>query len=339
MEPEIPAAIASSLEGLNHSVQVLWHGGEPLVTGINRFCDLLAPFEKLRSQTLVRHSLQTNATLITDEWCRIFKEYNFHVGVSIDGPAPQNANRIKWNGDATYDNVLKGVEKLKKHSIRFVVISVVSSANFDEPQAFYDFFRRLGCSGLAINVAEQEGLNRFGHIVEEQRVRDFWQGLFEAWLEHPDLRVREFDGVIGWLRVTAGSPVEIAPRYSDMWPTVSTSGDVVVLSPELMASNPDEYPRFIIGNVLEESFSTLVERSRSAWYVKEFFDGVSVCRQECPYFSYCGGGQGSNKYYETGSFKATETRHCRNHRQALVDAVLGQLEAQAQIQKGDATNV
>ena len=206
------------------------------------------------------------------------------------------------------------------------MIAVVNVSNVTGPQTFYDFFRKLGCRSLAINIEEREGLHRTGQVVEEKPVRHFWDGLFRAWLEKPDLRIREFDQVIGWLRSASNPDLPSVSRQSDLWPTISTSGDVVVVSPELIAAEPDERKRFIVGNVLSEPLTEIVGKALDTWYVKEFLEGVSLCHQQCPYFSYCGGGQGSNKYFETGSFKTTETHYCRNARQAPVDAILAQFE-------------
>jgi uncharacterized protein len=326
MDPTISLSVANSLKNLEHKVQILWHGGEPLATGLDKFYHLLLPFEGLRSQGLLSHSIQTNTTLVTGKWCQLLKEFNFHVGVSIDGNFQQSKNRTYWNGKSSYMDVIRGIQHLKDADIPFGVIAVVSTSNVDDPETFYNFFHELGCKSLSVNIEEQEGLNRENQIVEEEQVRKFWSRLFCAWLKRPDLSVREFDRVIGWLRIKSGAKVETKLRQSDLWPTISTKGNVVVVSPELMAAYPQEASQFIVGNVLEDQLPDIVNRSWNVWYVEQFRQGVALCHKQCPYFTYCGGGQASNKYYETGSLDVTETRHCRNTRQILVDAVLGELE-------------
>ena len=83
--------------------------------------------------------------------------------------------------------------------------------------------------------------------------------------------------------------------------------------------------QFVVGNVLETPLHEIVSAAKDANYVRDFFAGLRQCRSTCSYYSYCGGGQASNKYCELGRLDATETAHCRNTKQAVVDAVLEQL--------------
>ncbi|MFF7994752.1 radical SAM protein [Kitasatospora xanthocidica] len=75
-------------------VEVVWHAGEPLAIGRTRLAELLDPFEPLRQAGLVEHSVQTNAVMITPAWCEFLAEYGFRVGVSVDGPAALNRQRV-----------------------------------------------------------------------------------------------------------------------------------------------------------------------------------------------------------------------------------------------------
>jgi uncharacterized protein len=75
-------------------LELVWHGGEPLAVGPTQFEGLLQPFAALQDAGLVQHVIQTNATLITDEWCELFLEHDVEVGVSLDGPSIRNHNRV-----------------------------------------------------------------------------------------------------------------------------------------------------------------------------------------------------------------------------------------------------
>ena len=99
MSVEVAEAVASSAAELTENMAgeplgIVWHAGEPMALGIRRFTSLLAPFEPLRAESRVHHYIQTNATLITDSWCDFLTDYGFRVGVSIDGPAALNAQRL-----------------------------------------------------------------------------------------------------------------------------------------------------------------------------------------------------------------------------------------------------
>jgi len=322
MSKEVTVAIVRSIKNLEQSTQILWHGGEPLACGISRFTELIEPFEKLRKTGKIRHSLQSNGTLISEKWCDFLKHYEFSVGVSIDGPRENNSRRVDWRGKSTFDAALRGIHKLHEHDIPVRIIAVVSNVNVSNPQAFYDFFKDLGCKSLAINIEEQEGLYRDGRVVSEDWVRMFWSGLFTAWKKNPELEIREFDRAIGWLQSSQNDKDSVRTTKSNLWPTVATNGDVVVSAPELMAAKPEELARFVVGNVLLTSLPDIVRRAKSVWYISSFREGIAKCADVCPYFSYCGGGHASNKYYETGRFDVTETNHCRNHEIAVVESVL-----------------
>ncbi|MFJ6616564.1 radical SAM protein [Kitasatospora sp. NPDC091335] len=96
---EAVARSASELVGRHRKpLGLIWHAGEPLALGRPRFTELLQPFEELRRKGLLEHAVQTNATLIDDEWCDLLTEYGFRVGVSIDGPADLTARRTDRKG-------------------------------------------------------------------------------------------------------------------------------------------------------------------------------------------------------------------------------------------------
>jgi len=326
MSVEVSDSIAASLTDVPHEVRLLWHGGEPLSCGLKKFRQLVSSFQNLHTIGRVSHSLQTNATLITRDWCELFKEFKFSIGVSLDGSERQNASRMTWSNKAAYPGILHGIELLHRHGIKFGVIAVVNAQNIDDPEAFYEFFLDIGCTSLNINIEEREGLNQRAKDLEFQNVKNFWERLFAAWRSHPILRIREFNDALGWMDgICCGleSPVEQRPK--DMWPTVAFNGDVVVVSPEFMSIDGDERNKFVIGNVLNTPLPEIVARSGDAWYVQEFLDGIRECRQSCAYYSYCGGGQASNKYFETGRLNVTETAHCRNTRQYVLDAVIESL--------------
>ncbi|MDQ1593235.1 MAG: uncharacterized protein QOG71_3862 [Pyrinomonadaceae bacterium] len=326
MSVEIADSVAASLTDVTHEVRLLWHGGEPLSCGLKKFRQLLSSFQNLHTSGRLRHSLQTNATLITQDWCELFKEFNIDIGVSIDGSEQQNANRVTWSKRAAYPNILRGMELLHSYGIKFGIIAVVSARNIDDPEAFYEFFLNIGCTSLNINIEEREGLNQTAKDLEFQKVKNFWKRLFAAWRSQPTMGIREFDNALGWMDGICNSfegPVERGPK--DMWPTVAFNGDVVVVSPEFMSADADERNKFVIGNVLKTPLPEIVLKSGDAWYVREFLDGIHECSQSCAYYSYCGGGQASNKYFETGKLNVTETSHCKNTRQSVLDAVMESL--------------
>jgi uncharacterized protein len=275
--------------------------------------------------------------LITDDWCRFFKDEGFSVGVSLDGPEHLNSARRNWGDAESHSSARRGMETLEANGISFGIICVVNESNIAHPEELYDYFISIkGCRGLNFNIEEREGFNSEARPLDAMKVSEFWMRLFRAWRTNPALRIREFQDVLGWMRGICTDNDAGVPRPGDAWPTVGINGDVVVLSPEFIGATPAEARQFIVGNVLERSLSDIVHDSDRAGYVMDYRAGRKKCEMACKYFGYCGGGQPSNKYFEHGTCDATETEHCRNTRIAPLEAVLHTLEGIAKGEIDDA---
>jgi uncharacterized protein len=112
-------------------VTVSWQGGEPTLMKLDFFRRSVELVEKFRrpGQT-VQHTFQTNGILLDDEWCAFFKEHNFLIGLSVDGPREiHDANRVDRGGQGTFDRVMKGWQQLRKHRVDFNILCTVNSAN------------------------------------------------------------------------------------------------------------------------------------------------------------------------------------------------------------------
>lgn len=324
MSLDVAKNLASNLADFEHNITLAWHAGEPLVIGVEYAEQLLSCFEELRKQGRIRHNLQTNATLINDKWCELFKRYDFSVNVSIDGPDWATSERVNWNNKPVYHQIIKGIEKLKEHEIKFAVICVVSKHTISKPQELYDFFVDLGCSGVAFNIVEAEGINVKSSGITRSESQLFWASILSAWRDNPSIFVRELDYVLKWAYINSQleKPANVFGDISlNSIPVVDWQGNVCFLSPELTAFGD----KFISGNLLNLSLKDMFVGLHSLQHVKSIIKGVELCKQQCKYFSYCNGGWASNKYSEHNTFEATETDFCRNSRQALVDAVVFQV--------------
>jgi uncharacterized protein len=124
-------------------VTVSWQGGEPTLMGVDffrRVADLVDLHR--RPDQVVEHTIQTNGTLIDDEWAQFLAERNFLVGISIDGPRElHDAYRVDKGGKPTFDRVMKGLDRLKAHGVRWNVLTTVHHVNEDHGMAVYRFLR------------------------------------------------------------------------------------------------------------------------------------------------------------------------------------------------------
>src|SRR5207249_2923358 len=98
-----------------------WQGGEPTLMGLDFFRQALELQQKYRRPGIeVQNTLQTNGTMLDDDWCTFFREHNFLIGLSLDGPREMHDTyRVDKGGNATFDRVMAGLELLKKHSVQF----------------------------------------------------------------------------------------------------------------------------------------------------------------------------------------------------------------------------
>ncbi|MER5492145.1 cyclophane-forming radical SAM peptide maturase AmcB [Streptomyces sp. NPDC002490] len=327
MPAAVAAALAASVAQLTASgsptIGLVWHGGEPLAVGPQKFTRLLAPFEDLRRAGCIRHYVQTNATLITDTWCELLAAHDISVGVSIDGPATMNALRVDLRSKPAFDRVLRGTQRLRAHGVPFSVISVVTTASITRPEELLEFLAELGCHSAGFNIEEIEGVNAGRQVPTSEQAEEFWRRTLTWSRSHHDrLEVRELDRLGEYLHlIRTGQRAEWDERRHDPIPTVSVTGDVVLLSPELADTAEAAYDDFRAGNILHHPLDEILGHAHRLRYVRDFLTGLDRCQAECPFFDFCRGAQAANRYFENGSLQSTETNHCRVSRQALITAL------------------
>ncbi|MEV6965702.1 cyclophane-forming radical SAM peptide maturase AmcB [Hamadaea sp. NPDC051192] len=314
-------AVSIAEQGSESAVELVWHGGEPLTTPVAHMRALLTELEPLRCDGRLAHGVQTNATLISQPWIELFTEYRFRVGVSIDGPQPMNATRVDWAGQSSFANTMTGIERLRSAGIEFSVICVVTAATIGRADELLDFFADLGCASVGFNIEEQEGLNAHRQQVTPKQAQEFWAALWARRGQFPHLRIRDLDRLRGWLGHTRSAGAQ-PPGVYDPIPTVAATGQVVVLSPELLGVTAPQYADFVIGNVLTETLPQMMARLHQVGYVAEFDDGLRRCAAECDFWAFCGGAQAGNRFFEHGRFDTTETNYCRTTYQSVVRSAL-----------------
>ena len=326
MSPELASKVALDVAQLGRPITIIWHGGEPLAVGHDRFRSLLEPFRVPALDGSIEHAVQTNATLIDARWCDIFREYSISVGVSLDGPDWANINRVDWAGNPSFSKAVNGIRLLQDANIPFNVLVVVSDLAINNAGALYHFFLDFGCKSIGINIEEIEGINHRSTLSNSTQVYGFWRELFRVWRSAPHMRVREITNTIQWMKsVFECERLDSDPTIIDLLPTIAWNGDLTLLSPELAGITSTNYGNFVVGNVLYSDLDEVVRGGISARYVQDYVTGVGDCRNSCDYFSFCGGGHAGNKHAEYGTTNATITLACQMSKKALVNAILESL--------------
>lgn len=132
-----------------NQVLFTWHGGEPLLRSIDFYRKALSLQQKYAGGRHIDNVIQTNGTLLTDEWCEFFAQNHWLVGISIDGPQPYHDHyRLTAAGKPSWQKVMQGIELLKKHGVEWNAMAVVNAYNANHPLEFYRFFKENGCQFL-----------------------------------------------------------------------------------------------------------------------------------------------------------------------------------------------
>jgi len=166
-----------------------WHGGEPTLAGLDFYkkaVSLQRKFNKGRKRII--NGIQTNGTLLDDEWCKFLSEENFLTGISIDGPEEYHDRcRATGDGKGSFRKVMRGYELLKRYGIITEILCVVNADNVGSPGILYDFFRGTGAKYMTfLPLVEQEPGSENGvspDSVPADKFGIFLSEIFDRWIE------------------------------------------------------------------------------------------------------------------------------------------------------------
>ena len=326
---------------------IVWHAGEPTVPSIDYYHDALKLIAMMTPPDIeISHSFQTNAVLVNDDWCRFFKDHQIKVGVSVDGPAfLHDQHRKTKNGQPTHHLVQRGMDRLRANGVPFHTISVLTGTAIQYPKEIFEFFLGNGIRQCCFNIEETEGIHQ-QQTLKADDIKNQVSGFFREFLllnakQGFPLQVRELDGaktnILEWKKEDANlvsSGQELVP-YRIM--TVDCEGDFSTFSPELIGTLMPSGQPFVFGNVFESSIRESIETEWFKQNYRSVHAGITKCRNTCEYYSLCGGGSPSNKYFEHGSFESAETLSCQLNKQSPLDVALEFLENQANSEQQKST--
>ena len=333
-EAVIAAACQRVMESgrVSRDLSVVWHAGEPMVLPIAYYEMAMATIAgRLPQDTRIEHHFQTNATLVTAGWCRVFATPGVRVGVSIDGPKHLHDRcRRTRSGAGTFTRVIDGVRQLQAAGISFHAISVLTRASLECPDEMYEFYAANGIANVCFNIEEIEGENLVSSLAlpgSEHLYRRFFQRFLQRVSAADDIKsVREFDAAFG--RILRPDSADNGNQQAEPFRilSVALNGDFSTFSPELLDATHPRWPSFVIGNVLRDSLDEAAARPLLQALHEEIARGLAHCRDTCEHFELCGGGAPANKLFETGRFDVAETMYCRLSIKVLADVALAEIE-------------
>lgn len=300
------------------AVEFVWQGGEPTLLGIDffkRVIELQKPFSGMKTIT---NSLQTNGTLLTDEWCRFLKDYNFMVGISLDGPEEiHDRYRRDRAGKGTFDKAIRGLSLLQEHGIECNVLTSVARETASRPLEVYRFLKDSGVEFIqfapvverlpddrsrqhGLRLAQPAALDReelrtevtpWSVIPEEYG--DFLIAIFEEWVRKDvgTVFVMNFEWALNaW--IGEPSPVCIHAKQCGRSLVIEHNGDV-------FACDHCVYPEYRLGNVLADALPALAEQSRRMGFGVTKETALPQKCRECEVLAACRGGCPKHRFART----------------------------------------
>ena len=309
-------------------IVVLWHAGEPLAAPISFYREAFAIIDGLRPPSvMVKHSMQTNGTLINKDWCQLFVSCDVGMGVSIDGPRElHDRHRKTRSGKGTFDATMAGIRCLQDNGVPFHALSVLSRDSLAMPDEMLDFYIGAGIDHVCFNVEETEGT-----YVSELFRSDDLRGRYAAFLRRFWHRARA-SGKIKFVREIDQALPKVFRPEGVSFPNIQTlplamlnvdsRGNVSSFSPELLGMKNAPYGDFLLGNITRNSLDDIYRNCLASPLHRDIQAGVQACARSCEYFSVCGGGSPVNKLFENGAFTGTTTSFCTLINQVPIDVIL-----------------
>ena len=288
--------IRANIEGNSSPVIAFaWHGGEPLLAGKEFFRKAVALQQKYGGGRTIENSIQTNGLLIDDEWCHIFRDNNFLVGVSIDGPESiHDAHRVDAGGQPTFARVMKGIERLYRNRVEYNTLTTINIHSEGRGAEVYNFLRQISvfmqflpvaellCDGR-VQSPESEGADIAPWSVSAKGFGKFMCDVFDIWVKNDVGRryVQLFDATLALM-------VGVQPSVCSLCETCG-SGLTVEHNGDVYCCDHFVYPEYKIGNIHTDRLADL------AYCDRQFEFGVAKrallpreCRH-CKFYNLCHG--------------------------------------------------
>ncbi|SDF71026.1 transcriptional regulator [Bacteroidales bacterium KHT7] len=284
-----------------------WHGGETLMRPISFYKHALELQKRYAYGRQIDNCIQTNGTMLTDEWCEFFKENNFLVGVSIDGPQEfHDEYRRTRSGKPSWHEVMKGIRLLQKHGVEWNALAVINDFNADYPKEFYHFFKDLGCryiqftpvvertvkraDGLTLAPGMQEGGEVTDFSVTPEQWGNFLCTLYDEWVKQDvgEIFIQLFDATLAnWAGVPPG--------------VCSMSGEcghaaVMEFNGDVYSCDHFVYPEYRLGNIRQQTLTGLMYSDRQRNFGKLKTGTLTRQCRECRFLFACHGECPKNRF-------------------------------------------
>lgn len=301
-----------------------WHGGEPLLRPLS-FYRRAVELQRFYGRGMhIDNALQTNGTLLTDEWCRFLADNNWLVGVSIDGPRPVHDRfRVYRGGRPSFDKVMRGVEMLNRNGVEWNAMAVVNAFNAGQPEEFYRFFKQIGCRFLQFSpiverlMPRPDGRHLASPADAGAPLADFsvtpgqWGsflcGVFDQWIETDvgEVFVQIFDS-------TLANWVGEQPGVCSLAPTCGHAG-VVEHNGDVYVCDHYVFPEYRLGNIRTHTLTEMMYGPVATRFGADKRNALPGQCRRCRFLFACNGECPKNRFAKTRDGEPGLNYLCRGY--------------------------
>jgi uncharacterized protein len=274
-----------------------WHGGETLMRDIAFYRRALELQRKYANGRRVDNTLQTNGTLLTDDWCCFFRDNNFLIGISVDGTqACHDHYRRDHSGRPSFYRVMKGIALLRKHGVPFNGMGTVHDANVDYPLEFYRFFKSIECHYIQFSpIVERVNGSPAPWNVPPEKWGNFLTAIFDEWVRNDvgTYFVQYFDS-------TLANWVGESPGVCTLAATCGHAG-VMEFNGDIYSCDHFVYPEHRLGNVNDSTLLEMMYSDKQRRFGSDKHATLPRQCVECTYRFACHGECPKNRISVTAS--------------------------------------
>jgi uncharacterized protein len=307
-QPYTEARMSSQL--LNHvieeicglplpQVQIVIHGGEPLILGKTYLERVFTKIRQCRKEDEVLIQLQTNGVLVDEEWTQLFQEYKVGVGVSLDGPKRiHDLHRHNLGRNGTHDSVVRAIKLLGNSGMKFGILAVVTKETASHVDEVYDFFFRNELSNFMYEIdflpcrlvdPKARTFNKT-YTLSPEEWYVFMKNMFDLWItdDKPAIRIRYFRNLMNCLMGGEPQMCEFMGGCGE-FVTIEPTGDVYPCD-NLLA-----FDELCFGNLAQEPLSAIMKNNNFEGFLRKVGNSKLLC-ESCEWYSVCRGGCVEDKY-------------------------------------------
>lgn len=288
-----------------------WHGGETLMRPLSFYKKALELQKKYAGGRTIENAIQTNGTLLTDEWCAFFKENNWLVGVSIDGPQEfHDEFRKNKHGRPSFNKVMQGISLLKKHGVEWNGLAVVNDFNADYPLDFYNFFKEIGCQYIQFtpiverithhndgrhlaSLSDNKEVELADFTVTPEQWGSFLCTIFDEWVKEDvgKIFIQMFDS-------TLANWVGEQPGVCTLAKVCGHAG-VMEFNGDVYSCDHFVFPEYKLGNIYENSLVEMMYSKRQQDFGNSKYTSLPNQCKNCDYLFACNGECPKNRFAVT----------------------------------------